>query len=347
MAKLTHKQTPAGPESEGVAQGGSGNGTGIVQMATPEATVTASSLILVLLLVLIPLWLYLAHRNSTTRSVLFYGWIPVIAAMCISRSLHMYFDPLSPLFPSTIFPSSSLPSLFLSSPPYYLSLFSFSLPSLPLHPLNLFHLSSFSLISSNSGGGLVLSQAVSRWRGIAIYSPIINGVGGNLVAVQASRISTSLHSAGIPGSRSSDLSSTYSGPLSSFFSASELHKTLSFLCLVLKSVYGSRQKLAKYESYHFVSVVCVCVCRSTCHYGQATGVAGHPRLRHIPGSHPHPQRRPHYPLPHVLLWLPSLCSFPGLNRSFSQFYALLPHINCMTVVATQWACSLLENCSSA
>ena len=210
-------------------------------MATPEATVTASSLILVLLLVLIPLWLYLAHRNSTTRSVLFYGWIPVIAAMCISRSLHMYFDPLSPLFPSTIFPSSSLPSLFLSSPPYYLSLFSFSLPSLPLHPLNLFHLSSFSLISSNSGGGLVLSQAVSRWRGIAIYSPIINGVGGNLVAVQASRISTSLHSAGIPGSRSSDLSSTYSGPLSSFFSASELHKTLSFLYLVLKSVYGSHQ----------------------------------------------------------------------------------------------------------
>lgn len=87
-----------GPEAEGVAQEGSGNGTGIVQMATPEATVTASSLILVLLLVLIPLWLYLAHRNCTTRSVLFYGWIPVIAAMCISRSL-----PLSSshsLFPS-------------------------------------------------------------------------------------------------------------------------------------------------------------------------------------------------------------------------------------------------------
>ncbi|CAI7993975.1 Solute carrier family 41 member 1 [Geodia barretti] len=158
----------SGPESEGVAQGGSGNGTGIVQMATPEATVTASSLILVLLLVLIPLWLYLAHRNSTTRSVLFYGWIPVIAAMCIS-----------------------------------------------------------------SGGGLVLSQAVSRWRGIAIYSPIINGVGGNLVAVQASRISTSLHSAGIPGSRSSDLSSTYSGPLSSFFSASQHATTAKLLVLLV------------------------------------------------------------------------------------------------------------------
>jgi solute carrier family 41 len=157
----------SGPESEGVAHEGSGNGTGIVQMATPEATVTASSLILVLLLVLIPLWLYLAHRNSTTRSVLFYGWIPVIAAMCIS-----------------------------------------------------------------SGGGLVLSQAVSRWRGIAIYSPIINGVGGNLVAVQASRISTSLHASGTPGSRSSDLSSTYSGPLSSFFSASE-HATTAKLLVFL------------------------------------------------------------------------------------------------------------------
>lgn len=62
---------------------GSGNGT--LEMANPAATITASSLILLLLLGLIPLWLYLAFRNSTTRSVLFYGWVPVVAAMCISR----------------------------------------------------------------------------------------------------------------------------------------------------------------------------------------------------------------------------------------------------------------------
>lgn len=29
--------------------------------------------------------------------------------------------------------------------------------------------------------------------GVAVFQPVINGVGGNLVAVQASRISTSFH----------------------------------------------------------------------------------------------------------------------------------------------------------
>ena len=34
---------------------------------------------------------------------------------------------------------------------------------------------------------------VSKFKGIAVFQPVINGVGGNLVAVQASRISTALH----------------------------------------------------------------------------------------------------------------------------------------------------------
>ena len=45
----------------------------------------------------------------------------------------------------------------------------------------------------SSLGGLVLSDAVTKFKHIALFSPIINGVGGNLVAVQASRLSTHLH----------------------------------------------------------------------------------------------------------------------------------------------------------
>lgn len=45
----------------------------------------------------------------------------------------------------------------------------------------------------SSMGGLILDFMVSRFEGIAVFQPVINGVGGNLVAVQASRISTSLH----------------------------------------------------------------------------------------------------------------------------------------------------------
>nr|XP_033341791.1 solute carrier family 41 member 1-like isoform X1 [Megalopta genalis]XP_033341792.1 solute carrier family 41 member 1-like isoform X1 [Megalopta genalis] len=45
----------------------------------------------------------------------------------------------------------------------------------------------------SSVGGLTLDYTISSYKGIAVFQLIINGIGGNLVAVQASRISTSLH----------------------------------------------------------------------------------------------------------------------------------------------------------
>ena len=45
----------------------------------------------------------------------------------------------------------------------------------------------------SSGGGLILEYAVDMFNGIAVFQPVMNGVGGNLVAVQASRMSTFLH----------------------------------------------------------------------------------------------------------------------------------------------------------
>lgn len=38
-----------------------------------------------------------------------------------------------------------------------------------------------------------MDYTISSYKGIAVFQLIINGVGGNLVAVQASRISTALH----------------------------------------------------------------------------------------------------------------------------------------------------------
>jgi len=46
----------------------------------------------------------------------------------------------------------------------------------------------------SSGGGFILKGAAARFPGIAVFQPVMNGVGGNLVAVQASRMTTSLHS---------------------------------------------------------------------------------------------------------------------------------------------------------
>lgn len=45
----------------------------------------------------------------------------------------------------------------------------------------------------SSIGGLIFDFAVETFQTIAVFQPIINGVGANLVAVQASRISTYLH----------------------------------------------------------------------------------------------------------------------------------------------------------
>lgn len=51
----------------------------------------------------------------------------------------------------------------------------------------------------SSVGGLILDFTVGNYHGIAVFQPVINGVGGNLVAVQASRITTLLHLQKIKG----------------------------------------------------------------------------------------------------------------------------------------------------
>lgn len=48
-------------------------------------------------------------------------------------------------------------------------------------------------------GGLVLDAAVEDYAGFVVFQPIINGIGGNLVSVQCSRISTMLHKTSLPG----------------------------------------------------------------------------------------------------------------------------------------------------
>ena len=57
----------------------------IILESNARYTITTSSIILTVLIVLIPAWLYLSYKNSVTKSVLFYGWFPVICAMVISR----------------------------------------------------------------------------------------------------------------------------------------------------------------------------------------------------------------------------------------------------------------------
>lgn len=53
--------------------------------------------------------------------------------------------------------------------------------------------------SFSSMGGLVLDSTIGVFHGFIVFQPIINGIGGNLVSIQASKISTMLHQSSILG----------------------------------------------------------------------------------------------------------------------------------------------------
>ncbi|XP_064605028.1 solute carrier family 41 member 1-like [Liolophura sinensis] len=84
----------------------------------------------------------------------------------------------------------------------------------------------------SSIGGLILDFAVSAYDGIAVFQPVINGVGGNLVAVQASRISTSLHKGGKPGELSDGVLKGCPNPCFAFF-GSTVHARAARVLMLL------------------------------------------------------------------------------------------------------------------
>eukprot|EP00057_Strongylocentrotus_purpuratus_P032842 XP_789072.1 PREDICTED: solute carrier family 41 member 1 [Strongylocentrotus purpuratus] len=69
----------------------------------------------------------------------------------------------------------------------------------------------------SSIGGLVLDIAIRTNEGVAVFSPVINGVGGNIVAVQSSRISTHLHGIGSLGTPDPERIKKCNSPFTVFF----------------------------------------------------------------------------------------------------------------------------------
>ncbi|XP_023342805.1 solute carrier family 41 member 3 [Eurytemora carolleeae] len=59
----------------------------------------------------------------------------------------------------------------------------------------------------SSLGGTILNRVISRFPNIALFQPVINGVAGNLVGIQASRISTELHKHSTLGTLPNEVSS--------------------------------------------------------------------------------------------------------------------------------------------
>lgn len=52
----------------------------------------------------------------------------------------------------------------------------------------------------SSAAGAILDESNVMYSCVAIFQPVVNGVGGNLVAILASRLSTSIHRTSTKGS---------------------------------------------------------------------------------------------------------------------------------------------------
>uniref|UniRef100_A0A3B4XBX5 Solute carrier family 41 member n=1 Tax=Seriola lalandi dorsalis TaxID=1841481 RepID=A0A3B4XBX5_SERLL len=85
----------------------------------------------------------------------------------------------------------------------------------------------------SSIGGLILDKSVSdpNLAGIIVYAPVINGIGGNLVSIQSSRISTNLHLNFSPGEVPEDRKSCL--PFVSFVMAGANHRSAQILLLLV------------------------------------------------------------------------------------------------------------------
>uniref|UniRef100_A0A8C5CMV4 Solute carrier family 41 member n=1 Tax=Gadus morhua TaxID=8049 RepID=A0A8C5CMV4_GADMO len=86
----------------------------------------------------------------------------------------------------------------------------------------------------SSIGGLILDKTVSdpNLAGIVVYTPVINGIGGNLVAIQSSRISTHLHIHCVPGEVPPEARGCYY-PCRTFYGTGANHRSAQVLVLLV------------------------------------------------------------------------------------------------------------------
>ncbi|XP_078208015.1 solute carrier family 41 member 3 isoform X6 [Callithrix jacchus] len=86
----------------------------------------------------------------------------------------------------------------------------------------------------SSFGGLILSKTIAKqqYKGMAVFTPVISGVGGNLVAIQTSRISTYLHMWSTPGVLPLQMKKLWPNPCSTFCT-SEINSMSARVLLLL------------------------------------------------------------------------------------------------------------------
>ncbi|CAL8279417.1 unnamed protein product [Boreogadus saida] len=181
-----------------------------------------SPLVCVFFLCLIPLWVVVARRSPPIREVLRSGWQPVIVAMSISSIGGLILDRTvsDPNFKGMAVFTPVINGDGLSVTYVGLS----SLPSTPWGRATAGPMSKeqqHHLFCGPPAQSLLPPSGFGRRPGKAVIgrTPRRKSVGGNLVAIQASRISTYLHFWSIPGVLPYKMRQHWPNPCISFFSS--------------------------------------------------------------------------------------------------------------------------------
>ncbi|CAD6196750.1 unnamed protein product [Caenorhabditis auriculariae] len=91
----------------------------------------------------------------------------------------------------------------------------------------------FTAMGITTGSGFLLQRALKHFPPLAAFQPLLNGLGGNLVAVQASRISTQLHINRKNKEKEVEPLNTYFSPIRAFFYKTEEAVSARILLAIL------------------------------------------------------------------------------------------------------------------
>ena len=98
--------------------------------------------------------------------------------------------------------------------------------------------------------GLVLERHIVQYNGLALLTPVLNGIAGNLGSIYASRISTRLHSGGEEDYRHSEVTLFL------------IHIPIEIVFLIFAWWFNVGHVNLSWSfsiTYLFVSIICVCI----------------------------------------------------------------------------------------
>ena len=163
-----------------------------------------------------------------------FGDLITLSLLATYGSLIYHNAPLPPKFP--VVPFIAIMSLLMLGPLWFFLAYKneYTRPNIGTGWLPIF----IAVILSTCSG-FILDYAAFEYRTFALFQPVINGVGGNLVAIHSSRMSTALHKQASLGDIPADVK-MFRSPMQAFFdkSGTRLHQLTNPLSYSMANIHN-------------------------------------------------------------------------------------------------------------